>query len=405
MESLEALVHLAEVGTPPNAKVAARISAGLGETLRRVADETFPFVASGGADLQFIHAPYGRGKTHFLKALEHCARESGFVTAYVDCQDGQSPFKSLVETYRAVARTMTPPSQHRFFGTTGIAKVIEARFAGQNQEGQRALLQRIKADNTLTPAYRNLVTTYCTESVGGEGDEGLSESLEALLAATPSYRVTLGKLYRNYPYLPRPLGKLGRRNAGVWLRSVLSLPQVLGYPGLVVLFDETEMALARSSTRQRQQHLAHIRTFVDHMAVGAFRGCAIYYSVVEDFIEIAREHLAALSQRIERVRWDMGGVTRNPRAIWVDLDELTVPGPRDKRFFEELADRIVGLGTDAGLPSEARERVLCRLNPVAAKFEESILEGRVRAFVKEAAGMVAAEVTKHEGWSEKHDGK
>lgn len=397
MGPLEVLAHLAEVGTPPNADVAARISAGLGETLRRVADETFPFVASGGGDLQFVHAPYGRGKTHLLKALEHCAREYGFVTAYVDCQDNQSPFKSLVETYRAVARTMTPPEKHRFFGTSGIAKVIEARFANQNLEAQRALVERIKADSILTPDYRNLVTSYCTESVGGEGDEELSESLEALLAATPSYKVTLGVLYRKHPHLPRPLGKLGRRNAGVWLRSVLSLPQVLGYPGLVVLFDETEMALARSSTRQRQQHLAHIRTFVDHMAVGAFRGCAVYYTVVEDFIEIAHEHLAALSQRIERVPLDWMGDTRNPRAIWVDLDELTVPGPRDKRFFEELADRIVGLGTDAGLPPEARELVLCRLIPVAAEFaEESILEGGVRAFVKVAAGRVAAEVMKHE---------
>ena len=93
--------------------------------IRRVADETFPFVAGGGADLQFIHAPYGRGKTHFLKALEQCAQEQGFVTAYVDCKDGQSPFKSLRETYRAIARSMTPPGEHRFFGTTGIAKVIE----------------------------------------------------------------------------------------------------------------------------------------------------------------------------------------------------------------------------------------------------------------------------------------
>ena len=104
MSPLEILAHLAESGTPPNAEVAARVSAGLGENLDRVIDETFPFVASGGGDLQFVHAPYGRGKTHFLKTLEHCARQHGFVTAYVDCQDDQSPFKSLRETYRAIAR-------------------------------------------------------------------------------------------------------------------------------------------------------------------------------------------------------------------------------------------------------------------------------------------------------------
>ena len=215
MGPLEILAHLAEVGTPPDAEAAARLSAGLEEALGRVIDETFPFIASGGGDLQFVHAPYGRGKTHLLKALEYCARQYGFVTAYVDCRDNQSPFKSLLETYRAIAQGITPPGEHRFFGTSGIAKVIEAQFAGQDLGAQQAVVQRLKADSTLTPDYRNLVTCYCTESVGGEGDEALSESLEALLTATPSYRVTLGELYRKHPHLPRPLGKLGHRNAGV----------------------------------------------------------------------------------------------------------------------------------------------------------------------------------------------
>ena len=86
------------------------------------------------------------------------------------------------------------------------------------------------------------------------------------MAGEVSYRVTLGALYRRYPWVLRPLGKLGPRNAGVWLRALLALPRILGYPGLVVLFDETEVALRRGGTRQRQQHLAHVRTFVDHLA-------------------------------------------------------------------------------------------------------------------------------------------
>jgi hypothetical protein len=115
--------------------------------------------------------------------------------------------------------------------------------------------------------------------------------------------------------------------------------------------------------------------------------------VVEDFIEIAHEHLTALSQRIERLRLSWTADGRNPRAIWVDLDELTVPGPRDKRFFKELADRIVGLGRDAGLSPEAGERVLFELIPVATEYAgQSILEGSVREYVKVAAEIMAHEV-------------
>jgi hypothetical protein len=291
---------------------------------------------------------------------------------------------------------MTPPGRHHFFGTSGIVRVIEAQFSGKDPEVQRAALQRIKSNNALMPDYRNLVTSYCTESVGGQGDEDLSESLEALLTATPSYRIILGELYRRYPGLARPLGKLGRRNAGVWLRALLSLPQVLGYPGLVVLFDETELEVTRGGARQRQQHLAHMRTFVDHMAVGAFRGCAVYYAVVEDFIEIAHEHLAALSQRIERLRYTEISDGRNPRAIWVNLDELTVPGPGEPRFFEELARRIVDLGKEAGLTPKAEKRLLSRLVPLGAEYaQKNINQGRVREYVKMTAGEVAREAMSH----------
>lgn len=176
--------------------------------------------------------------------------------------------------------------------------------------------------------------------------------------------------------------------------GLLSLPRVLGYSGLIVLFDETELPLAQDGLRQRQQHLAHIRSFVDHIAVGAFRGCAVYYAVVEDFIEIAHEHLAALSQRIERLRLPEMGDGRNPRAIWVNLDEQTIPGPKDAQF---LAKRIVDLGREAGLPPDTREQLCFGLIPLGTEYAlKSIHEGRVREYVKVTAGEVAKEVLAHE---------
>ena len=285
---LELLAHLAELGTPPHDGAAVlRVSAGLRDSLKRIERETLPFIAAGGGDIQFVFGPYGRGKTHFLKALAQWANERGCVTAYVDCQ---RPFESLVGTYRAIAAGMAPPGMHRFFATTGITRTIEARFTGLGANEQKAVIKRLKADRALSPDFRNLVVAYCTEAVAGGGNEDLADRLEALLASTPTFRVTLGALYREHPQLPRPLGKLATRNAGAWLRSVLSLPQVLGYNGLLVLFDETEAAL-HSQPLAALAHLAHIRTFVDHMATGAFRGCAIYYAVTEEFINIAGMNL------------------------------------------------------------------------------------------------------------------
>ena len=177
----------------------------------------------------------------------------------------------------------------------------------------------------------------------------------------------------------------------MWLRSALSLPQVLGYNGLVVLFDETEAAL-RSNRRRQQAHFAHIRTFVDHMATGAFRGCAIYYAVTEEFIEIAGRNLGALSQRIERVRLPETNGTSNPRAVWVNIDELTDPGPQDSRFFADLSNRIINIGLEAGLHHSDTGHLANSLRRIGSRCAGYITEGRVREFVKEAAALVARNV-------------
>ena len=123
----------------------------------------------------------------------------------------------------------------------------------------------------------------------------------------------------------------------------------LGYPGLVILFDETEQAhsIQRVNSQQRRLHLANLRNFVDHMALGNFRGCAIYYAVVEEFLETAKIELEALSQRIERVHLGNGSGVRNPRAVWVDLDELTDPSPKSDSFYDLLGQRIVSIGLEA----------------------------------------------------------
>ena len=145
-------------------------------------------------------------------------------------------------------------------------------------------------------------------------------------------------------------------------------------------------------SRRQQAHLAHIRTFVDHMATGAFRGCAIYYAVTEEFIDIADRNLGALSQRIERVRLPEPVGVSNPRAVWVNIDELTTPGPQDPHFYEELSGRIIDIGLAAGLRPSDAGRVRHLLNDIGNRHADDMTEGRVREFVKEAAALVAGNV-------------
>ena len=354
-----------------------RISAGLSEWLARTERETFPFIASGGGDLQFIFGSYGRGKTHYLKAVLQRARKQGFVTAYVNCDSGRSPFQSLEETYRAIASSMAPPDD----GPNGVGATVEAMYVAHDTAERRKLVERIKSNKALVLEFRNLVRAYA-DAVADDSDEDLADRLKALLSATPIYRVTLGELYREYRCLRllKPLGKLAKRNAAAWLRALLSLPHVLGYPGLIVAFDETEMAVRSAGGVAQRTHLAHIRNFIDHMATGAFRGCAVYYAIAEEFNE-----LEALSQRIRR---ELPG-RRNPRAVWADLDELTSPRAHELAFFQELSGRIVDIGREGGLPESTCERLTPRLRELAETAVDNIADGAVREYAKGVAAMVA----------------
>ena len=382
MDPLKLLAHLASAGTPPDdGESVLRISAGLSESLARAERETLTFAASGGGDLQFIVGSYGRGKTHYLKAVLQRARKQGFVTAYVNCDSGRSPFQSLEETYRAIASNMAPPA-----GAGGVGNTVEALYVTRDTAERRMLIERVKSNKALVLEFRNLVRAYA-DAVADYSDEDLADRLKALLSATPTYRVTLGELYQEYRRLRRlkPLGKLAKRNAAAWLRALLSLPHVLGYPGLIVAFDETEMAVRSAGGAAQRTHLAHIRNFIDHMATGAFRGCAVYYAVAEEFMELAGNELEALSQRIRR---ELPG-QRNPRAVWANLDELTCPRTHEPAFFQELSGRIVDIGREGGLPESASERLTPRLRELAETAVRGLREGAVREYVKDVAAIVA----------------
>ena len=382
------LATLAATGVPPSdGAAAARLSVGTDDALARIEDETFPFVASGGADIQFIYAPYGRGKTHFLRTLGHLSRERGFVTANIDCRDGDSPFASLVETYRAIARAMSPPVEGQYFSGVGIGRVIEARLNGESGAAER-LVESVRSATSLPPDYRNLIRSHATVAAG-ESDE-LYADLDALLGAVSTRRVAPGRLSRQHPRLPRPLGKLARRNAGFWLRALLTTPLVLGYAGIVVLFDETETVLSRGGPKRIQTRLSHLRTFIDYLAIGAVPGCAIYYATAEDFVETTGQYLGALAQRVERLRVVPPERAPNPRAVWVDLDELTDPGPRDVRFFRAIAERIGDVGREAGMSPDHVQKLIDWAELLAIEYAERIDEGNVREFVKRVAAQAAA---------------
>ena len=386
------MAHLAAHGTPPDPSTAQQMSVGLDATLRRFDSEVFPYLAAGGTEVQFVYGANGRGKTHYLLAVEAAARSKGFVTARIDCPIGSSPFGSLRATFEMVATNFVAPSSLGADAEAGVSSIIRAALADGASYPAAEVVTGIKASKHLCPEFRNLVLAYGRGCREDSLTESVRDDLEALLTGSQTRSVTVGSLYKADKTLPKPLGRITTRNAANWLRSLLSLPYALGYPGVVIMFDETERAFHRLTPRALQEQLAHLRNIVDYCALGAFGGCLIMYAAAEDFIDLSRQHLDALAQRIEPPTLLKGNFPSSIRSVWTDLDDLTDPQTSDQAFFLSLADRIVNIGVESGLTDASARRIGVALAKDSAKFAASPTSAIVREFVKRTATAVLSEV-------------
>lgn len=391
MDTFEVLARLAEHGTPPDGDFALRMSVGLDDTLRRFESETLPFIFSGGAEIRFCYAAYGRGKTHLLKSIQATARNYGFVTAYVDCRAEQAPFTTLADTYRMISSKVVDPNDDQ---TQGIEALINASLNRGVKAG--SIIRAVRREGRLELGFRNLVTEYLTAIVDQKYD--LIHTLGCLLRADPTYNFNMSELYRTHKDISKPIGKLSSRNAAHWIRCLGTLPLALRYPGFVILFDETEKShhMTKWTRRRQQQLLANMRNLVDYVATGMFSGCVFYFAVVEEFRELAETNLEALAQRIERVDPDKA----NPRAIWMSLDELTNPSPEQSEFFNILGEKLIELAMGEGMEELHAKKLRQRFTEMASSSAQDIRQGAVREFVKSAAAMAAPFVMTPRGGSD-----
>jgi hypothetical protein len=389
-ESRHILQRLAQYGTLDDPQIAFRISAGLTGFLSRWEREVLPFVSAGGAELRFVEGPNGRGKTHLLQALEVVAQRAGFITSRVECGMRHKPFGSLQETYRAIAANMRTSSISGQGEPHGLCGVL----GGLSQERFAEFLQSPRNN----PAFRNLVIAYMRRAQVGATSDQVTLDLRALLRHDITRWVKFSDLYETAKSLgitlQRPLGKIGKRNAALWLRSLMALPRQLGFKGLVVLFDETgtdiSMRSPYGSATDHQRHLANLRNLVDQLATGGTPGCSVVYATTRDLVQMARQDYPALSQRVERCELTLtfAAPTRNPRAIWCRLDELTEPAPDRIEFFHELGSNLLCLAKQAGVPDTRLSAISGKLPGLAEKMCQQLTQSTVREFIKRMAAEI-----------------
>lgn len=343
------------------------------------------FLPEGGSTFKLLVGTYGGGKTHFLYSVRDKGWRHGFPVAYVTLSQDASPFHRLDRVYAAIARSITLP-------VSG-----EAALAGL-ERGLLPLLKMWHVRLTDDLRERGLSGDELLESeleVAAQTVQGV-ESLQMQKALTQALRALATNDHEALTDLLQWLGAEGyarerHRRFGLlhgidksvalnMLRSLVQWVRQLGYPGLVILFDEAEQ-VPSLSTRQRDSLLSNLRELIDECGHHHFQGVMMVYAVPDEtFFEGRSSVYEALNQRISSIFevFNPTGVTIRLEELDVDpVELLTAIGAKLTRVYEVAYGATLS-GAPAAVDAVARAAYEQRFGDIG--YKRLFVQGCVRAF-------------------------
>ncbi len=276
------------------------------------------FLPMGGASFKLLAGTYGGGKTHFLYSLRAAAWARGFPVAYVALSHDASPFHALDRVYAAVVRSVAlPPDRPDTMPDAGLRPLLAAWHMALSA-------QLAEGDEPATPASEAEVARRVVAGIDNlQMQKALTQAVQALAAGDDAtLEDLLGWLGAEGYSAPRhrPYGLLHGVDRSVALSMLRSLAQwlrAMGYPGLVILFDEAEQVPSLSS-KQRDGLLSNLRELIDECGHQHFGGVLMVYAVPDErFFEGRSSVYEALNQRIATV-FDV----YNPTGVTIRLDTV-----------------------------------------------------------------------------------
>lgn len=334
-------------GQPPPPRLAVRCLVGLESIFQEWKHDLESYVGAGGSLLRIVSAPSGSGKTHLGEAMKACAADLGFLVAKIDTQAQQTHGDDLA-LYRAFCSGLTVPAQ--YLGdeeaSPGLRSIIARISTKMTRDQIRAALHSV----TLPiPTLKDCIGAL-VEAIRA-GEYGLRPGWRELLAVVSGESIigcsSISALRRRFPVAFTHLQKLpGRRDARLWLESLLLLLPPLGFPGVMLVLDEHD----ESRQNSLDSSIIQLRHQLDRLAEGHLPGVFVLYLVLEDFqTRIQSEH-AAVDQRTSNIL-DVA----LPSRLLVDLSVLRDLEGED--FLIAIATRLNQLFNGTDLPEKAKAEV------------------------------------------------
>lgn len=356
-----------EAGQPPPPRMAARSLVGLETIFQEWQNDLNTYIAGGGSLLRIVVAPPGSGKTHLAEALKSTAAEKGFLICKIDTQAQKTDTDDLV-MYRAFCQSIMVPNcyfgeRDAAPGLLGVLRDLATRMSGSE------IRNKVRPMKLAIPAIKDVIADL-VDAI--RLDIPLDKGWRALLAVMEGEKIfgisSVTALRRYYPSQFRSLKKLpGKRDARLWLESLLLILQPLGFPGVLLVLDEHDDA--RKQTLDLS--IVNLRHQLDKLAEGHLPGTFVLYLVLDDFPDRVSVSHPALDQRTSPI---IEG--KFPSRLMTDLESLRDIEGVD--FLLEIAKRIHLLVFEAPMPSN----LVPLVTELANKHSLKLGGINTRAFVK-----------------------
>ena len=252
--------------------------------------------------IRFVSGNWGSGKTHFLMRLREEAFAANFLVSSVEIKADETPFNKFEKVFYGIVRNIT--SSHMYtqnvlnesipFGRV-LQEFLEMKFLGSDR---KSVFLKLEADlmsqTSIDIDFKRIITQYWqtfTEEVEETTNFEIRARLLQWFEGTGS-PLTFRKDFRVQKTVTK-------ENARLMLQSLANFTKWMGYPGLVILFDEAEMThttMRKSALRQAHNNLLHLINEI-HDSPGII---LVYATVPSFFIDPIHgiQTYGALAQRI-----------------------------------------------------------------------------------------------------------
>lgn len=240
--------------------------------------------------IRFVSGSWGAGKTHFFRLMREEAFQAGCLVSTVELSADETPLNKFEKVFFSIVGRIAPScfangaqTSAAPFGSV-LWEALTFLSIGKHDQPQEvtyenvsAATEKLMACNAIDIDFRKIIKAYWETFLPDAPDPAILAQKQGEILQWFSGEGTIGQWRRAYG-----INKLvNKGNAKLMLQSLAAFVRLVGYNGLVILFDEAEMSysiMRKSALRDAHNNLLHLIN-----NVSALSGLFLLYATTPEF--------------------------------------------------------------------------------------------------------------------------